>query len=770
MRHPSDPAEGTLRVRTPHGRWRRRERRLAAITYVGTVLLLSLLCVVSVGTLSAARAFSGGESLYSKGQKNAVRHLRDYFAGREPAALAAFDQALQVPLGDGLAQRELDKDSPDYAVVRRAFAQGGVADQDILSMMVFYRAFSRSPLVSPIIQAWRRGDANVARMAALAREARAHFAASPEPLPPRFGQTLDAIDDALDRDETIFSRQLGAASRWIENTLLVATLLLAAVLAFAGVVFARAMWNHLGSSQLEIEEGNARWALAAEAGAFGLVRWDSAGDRVSMDDRARDIWGFPPGTGGVVDAELLRRRVHPGDLERLTAASSHAALTGSHFAERVRLVLDDQAVRHVELTGRGVSSRVGATDIVGLLRDVTSEVQAQDVKMEEGAAERTYLAKREFLSRVSHELRTPLNAVIGFSELMKADAEDPLSTGQSARLARVVDGGHYLLRLVNDLLDAAKMEAGELSVALKDVVLAPVLQGAVDLLEPARAARGIAFAVDRVDEHLRVVGDPTRLRQVFVNLLSNAVKYNRPNGRVDVTCAFTADEVSVTIADEGVGMTPQQQRELFIPFRRPAAGSHRTEGAGLGLVITRHLVERQGGRLEIRSVPRQGTSVTVHLARDGSAVGHEFPESGRVELAAATQSNGRELVLYVEDDPVNILLVEQYAAVTADVDLVVARDGRSGLEAIRKLKPALVLLDMQLPDMTGLQVLDAVRADPALVDLKVVALSADAMPDQVDEALRRGAVAYWTKPLQLGEFRQRLGKVLHPSDAANERA
>jgi CheY-like chemotaxis protein/anti-sigma regulatory factor (Ser/Thr protein kinase) len=379
--------------------------------------------------------------------------------------------------------------------------------------------------------------------------------------------------------------------------------------------------------------------------------------------------------------------------------------------------------------------------------------------LEEGAAQRTYLAKREFLSRVSHELRTPLNAVIGFSDLIRTDSREPLSATQMGRLDRVVDGGQYLLRLVNDLLDVARLEVGEMSIALGSVRLAPVLRNAVDLLETARAARGVTVAVDEPPAQLFVVADAMRLKQVLVNILSNAIKYNREGGTVFVGFTLTPTQAVLTVRDQGAGMTSQQQRDLFIPFRRLGDEPNATEGAGLGLVISRHLAERQGGSLDVASVPGQGTTVTIRINRD-LVESAEHADFEATSSGASVMAGAAGVIVYIEDDPVNILLMEEYVALCADVQLLVARDGASGLELARQWLPNLILLDMQLPDMSGLDVLDRLRADPATSGIRVVALSADAMAAQVTEAIARGAEAYWTKPLALGKFKSELPKFL----------
>jgi signal transduction histidine kinase len=757
-------ASGTEMPATPApglGNWHRGKRRASAVGFVVAVVLLAALCSAIIGVLSAARAYVGGESLYTKGQKNAVRYLTRYLRSGDEVDYRRYLDALAVPLGDRIAQLELEKPAPDYALVRRGLLAGGNDPADLDSLIVFYRLFRNVPLVAGAIDIWADADLDIVRLQQLGEQTRsARKLGSDDSWLPAYEREIDRLDDVLNAKEMQFSRQLGKAARWVQGLLLLATAGLAIALILAGQLFARMMWLRLASSQREVEEGNTRWGLAAEAGQFGLVEWRAPSDTVLLDSRAAAVFELDATQSNLFPARLLRERVHPLDRNAMKAAAQRAIASRASLALRFRLELPSGRTRHIEVDGRSfVAASVGLTHMVGLVRDVTDEVSAQNAMLEEDAAKRTYQAKREFLSRVSHELRTPLNAVIGFSDLMRTDAIDPLTASQRARLDRVVDGGQYLLRLVNDLLDVGRLEVGEMSISLSSVRLAPVLRNAVDLLETARAARGIAISMDDVPENLFVVADPMRLKQVFVNILSNAIKYNRPRGTVFIAFSMTPKQAVVTLRDEGAGMTAQKQRDLFVPFRRLADDPNATEGVGLGLVISRHLAERQGGSLDVASSPREGTTVTIRLNRDlqGAAETDGFEASTSF---ASALPGAAGVIVYIEDDPVNVVLMEQYVGLCADVQLLVARDGQAGLELARAWTPNLILLDMQLPDMSGLDVLDCLRSDPATSGIRVVALSADAMPAQVTEAIARGAEAYWTKPLSLAKFKSELPKFL----------
>jgi signal transduction histidine kinase/CheY-like chemotaxis protein len=753
--------DGRSAVARGLGSWHRGMRRGSAVVFVVAVLLLALLCSAIVGVLSSARAYVGGESLYTKGQKNAVRWLGQYLRSGEEVDYQRYVEALAVPLGDRTAQLELERPRPDYAVVRRGLLQGGNDPHDLALLIGFYRLFRHVPLVAEAIDTWATADNDLLQLKRLGEQVHAaRTAGADDGRRTGYEIEINRLDDVLNAEERQFSRQLGKAARWVQTWLLLATAGLAVALIGGGLLFARKMWNRVARSQQEVEEGNTRWTLAAEAGRLGLMEWRVRDDTVLLDARAIAICELPPAPDDVYPARELRLLVHPDDRPAMKQQSLRALAARSSVVQRFRVMLPSGRVRHLAVDGRAfMADGRTVSHLVGLLRDVTDEVNAQNAALEEGAAQRTYLAKREFLSRVSHELRTPLNAVIGFSDLIRTDRREPLTPTQRSRLDRVVDGGQYLLRLVNDLLDVARLEVGEMSIALGSVRLEPVLRNAVDLLETARVARGISIEMDELPPQLFVIADAMRLKQVLVNILSNAIKYNRAGGTVFVGFSLTPSQAVLTVRDEGAGMTSRQQRDLFIPFRRLGDEPNATEGAGLGLVISRHLAERQGGSLDVASVPGQGTTVTIRINRDlsesAAPADFEATASGASVLAGTAG-----VIVYIEDDPVNILLMEQYAAEGADVQLLVARDGASGLELARQWTPNLILLDMQLPDMSGLDVLDRLRDDPATSGIRVVALSADAMPAQVTEAIARGAEAYWTKPLSLSKFKSELPKFL----------
>ena len=408
-------------------------------------------------------------------------------------------------------------------------------------------------------------------------------------------------------------------------------------------------------------------------------------------------------------------------------------------------------------------------DEVGILSELASNLafgimtlrerkQAEVEAAARLAAEAASRAKSEFLSRMSHELRTPLNAVLGFSQLLLADAQNRLSAQQLSQLEHIRGAGWHLLALINDLLDVSRIEIGQLRVQAQAVELGPLLDEALHMAEPLAQPLGVSLvAPDREPLQTWVLADPIRLRQVLINLLSNAVKYNRQRGSVRIEVANDDQSVLIDVIDTGIGMTPDQLAHLYEPFNRLGQERGGVQGTGIGLVLTRQLVRLMEGRMDIDSEVGRGTRVRVSLPAhqaaepDGSS---SFMPSVRATLDGLTGSAASPagVVLYIEDNPVNQLLVEQLLARWSAVRLVQAEDGTNGIELARSLRPDLVLLDMQLPDMDGFAVLDALRADPATRDLRVIALSASAMPELVAQAFAHGAADYWTKPLDFDRF------------------
>ena len=426
-------------------------------------------------------------------------------------------------------------------------------------------------------------------------------------------------------------------------------------------------------------------------------------------------------------------------------------------------------------------------DEVGILSELASNLafgimtlrerkQAEVEAAARVAAEASSRAKSEFLSRMSHELRTPLNAVLGFSQLLLADAQNRLTAQQLGQLEHIRGAGWHLLALINDLLDVSRIEIGQLRVQAEAVELGPLIDEALYMTEPLAKLQGVRLdAVDQEQRCAWVVADPIRLRQVLINLLSNAVKYNRPGGSVRIEVSDDGMAVLIDVIDSGIGMTPEQLLHLYEPFNRLGQERSGVQGTGIGLVLTRQLVRLMEGRMDVDSEVGRGTRVRVSLQAHRTTRPYEpsaFMSSIHAALDDPTEdaSAPAGVVLYIEDNPVNLMLVEQLLARWSAVFLVQAEDGASGIELARTLRPDVLLLDMQLPDMDGFAILNSLRADPATRELVVVALSASAMPESVAQAREHGVSEYWTKPLDFDRFLADMQRLLAAQDGYGTRS
>jgi signal transduction histidine kinase/ActR/RegA family two-component response regulator len=366
-------------------------------------------------------------------------------------------------------------------------------------------------------------------------------------------------------------------------------------------------------------------------------------------------------------------------------------------------------------------------------------------------------AKNAFLSSTSHELRTPLNSILGFTQLLELS---DLAAEDQESVQRILAAGRHLLALINELIDVARIESGELSVSLEAVPVRALLADVCQLMQPLADDREIDLRQECGTPGLAVYADWQRLSQIMVNLISNAVKYNRPGGTITVTCREYEDgQVAISVTDTGPGLSGEDLERIFVPFERLSAERSDVEGTGIGLPLARALAQVMRGELRVMSTVGQGSTFTVSLRRAPDLA--RIP--GQVSRSVPPASAGRSLVLgpvmtllYVEDNPANVEVVARYLAGREQARLLIAVSGAEGLAAAAEHRPDLVLLDLHLTDMTGDQVLGRMLADPATAGIPVAVLSADASPRVIRRLLSSGACAYLTKPLDLA----RLGELL----------
>jgi PAS domain S-box-containing protein len=433
----------------------------------------------------------------------------------------------------------------------------------------------------------------------------------------------------------------------------------------------------------------------------------------------------------------------------------------------VPMVAADGCVRSTLLSAEKIEY-LGEQCMLALSIDVTEVREAQRALGAQAAAEAANRAKTEFLSRMSHELRTPLNAVIGFSRLLQNEAHERLAPLDRERINYIHRAGRHLLGLVNDVLDVSGIEAGRIDVRCTATRLLPLLDDVLRTSETLARQSGVALVAEYAQgpdpARIGALADATRLRQVVINLMSNAIKYNRPGGSVTLRMGRDGDRISIDVIDNGMGMTAEQLDHLYEPFNRLGRERGGIEGTGIGLALTRQLVRLMNGELCLHSEIGRGTraNVLLNAAEVGEAADLDEACSPRRwpcgDLGAIANPGGT--VLYIEDNEVNALLVQQMLALLPGVRLVHVADGKAGLEQALALQPDLILLDMQLPDMNGIDVLRTLRGADATRHLRVIALSASAMAGEVEQARRCGADDYWTKPLDFEGFLAGITEVL----------
>jgi signal transduction histidine kinase/CheY-like chemotaxis protein len=396
-------------------------------------------------------------------------------------------------------------------------------------------------------------------------------------------------------------------------------------------------------------------------------------------------------------------------------------------------------------------------------RDVTERkrneqaLQETNVELEsaKSAAEKANLAKSNFLSSMSHELRSPLNAILGFAQLMESDSPSPTSS-QKESIDQIQHAGWYLLELINEILDLAMIEAGRLSLSLEPVLLGEVMLECRAMIEPQAQRRGVKMTFPQFDIPYFVLADRTRVKQVFINLLSNAIKYNREQGTVTVEVKYTAsspERIRVSVVDSGAGLPPEKLAQLFQSFNRLGQEASSEEGTGIGLVVSKRLVELMGGEIGAESTVGVGSVLWIELASTAapeiSVEGLEPPVIAQQQVPTGTRLY---TLLYVEDSPANLDLVEKLIARRPDMRLLTAVNGTLGIELARASLPDLILMDIHLPGMSGIEALKILREDSATMHIPVIALSANAIPADIKRGLDAGFFRYLTKPVKVTEF------------------
>ena len=486
-------------------------------------------------------------------------------------------------------------------------------------------------------------------------------------------------------------------------------------------------------------------------------------------------------SGIITDVNNQMEEITERTRDELIGAPFKSHFTDPERAEAgIKLVLSQKRVTNYELTVRARSGKetvvsFNATTfydrdrrlqgVFAAARDVTERIildqalQEKNVELESArsVAEKANRAKSEFLSSMSHELRSPLNAILGFAQLIESDSPPPTPNQQEA-IAQILQAGWHLLTLIDEILDLAKVEASQVPMSREPVSLADVLLECEGMIEPQAQQRGIRMSFPEGDIPYFVLADRTRVKQVIINLLSNAIKYNMRQGAVEVSCAERAPgRVRVSIKDTGAGLSSEQMPQLFQAFNRLGQEAGGVEGTGIGLVVAKQLVELMGGEIGEESSVGAGSTFWFELlsvaeplllAEGGGAAEAPRPRAPREE--------GPHTLLYVEDNPANLRLVEQIIARHPDIRLLTAVDGDEGIERARASRPDVILMDINLPGIDGFEALRILRSDAATAQIPVLAISANAMPCDVQKSQEAGFFRYITKPIDVHDLMEAL--------------
>jgi signal transduction histidine kinase/ActR/RegA family two-component response regulator len=396
------------------------------------------------------------------------------------------------------------------------------------------------------------------------------------------------------------------------------------------------------------------------------------------------------------------------------------------------------------------------------------QLQEHTVELQKATAiaEKANLAKSDFLSSMSHELRSPLNAILGFAQLMESDTPPPSPT-QKANIDQILHAGWYLLELINDILDLAVIESGRLSLSLEPVSLQEVMIECQSMIEPLAQKRGICMTFPQFETPCFIQADRMRLKQVLINLLSNAIKYNRARGSVIVDCSLCSPgRIRINVRDTGEGLSCEKLAQLFQSFNRLGQEASGEEGTGIGLVVSKRLMELMHGHIGVDSTVGKGSVFWIELitAADPHLVIGKANATLSVEETLPIGPRPR-LLLYIEDNLANVRLIEQLISRRADMRLLTAGNGKDGIALARGYLPDVILMDINLPGISGIEAMKLIRQDPLTSHIPIVALSANAIPRDIEQGIKAGFFRYLTKPIKVNEFLETLNVALKQSEA-----
>ncbi len=496
-----------------------------------------------------------------------------------------------------------------------------------------------------------------------------------------------------------------------------------------------------------------RLDLATRSGGIGIWEWDIVNNKLDWDDRMYEIYGVARSKNDE-SYEFWEKAVLEEDLPQLKEDIDKALEGIADFNSSFRIRRPDNTTRHIATKGIIQRNQKGAALVMfGVNIDVTEQEEQQlELVHARELAEQANKAKSDFLSSMSHELRTPLNSIIGFAQLLETDTESPLDDNQRESLKYILKGGKHLLSLIDEILDLAKIEAGKLTLAVEPVDIHRLIDECLSYSKVLAEKNDISIEAN-IDEALPAINcDRLRMKQCILNLASNAIKYNNPNGKVRLSChSLDADRVRVAISDTGIGIPQGKQTELFSPFNRVGAENSGIEGTGIGLALTKKLVEEMGSRIGMESQPDIGSIFWIDMPVSKSPAMEE-PDAQKKILKNLNIGKTQRLLLYIEDNPSNLALMTAIVDKLKEITLISAHTAELGIALAEKYNPDLIVLDINLPGIDGNMALNILKSNPQTRHIPVVALSADAMPESIKRGLKSGFQEYLTKPLNIAKF------------------
>jgi signal transduction histidine kinase/ActR/RegA family two-component response regulator len=531
---------------------------------------------------------------------------------------------------------------------------------------------------------------------------------------------------------------------------------------------ATANGNAEESPQHALAKAGALQTAILTSATFSIIATDERGIIQLFNASAEHLLGYT--------AAEVCNRVSPSDLHDPQEVMARAKALSAEFGTTIapgfealaykasRAIDDIYELTYVCRDGTRLPALVSITalrndyhDIIGYLL-IGTDISARkrvEAKLNDAmaAADKANLAKSNFLSGMSHELRTPLNAILGFAQLLESG--DPAPTpSQKRNIDQILKAGWYLLELINEILDLALIESGKLTLSAEPVALAQVMSECRALIESQAQMRGISMTFPKFKTAYFIKADRTRMKQILINLLFNAIKYNKPGGAVEVEIKPAGrHSIRICVRDTGEGLSPAQLTQLFQPFNRLGKEASAVEGTGIGLVMTKRLIEMMGGAIGVSSTVGIGTEFWVEIGLTGAPqiTGNDLDQAS-IPYSDIPDGAPIRTILYVEDNPANLELVEQIVARRSDLRLLSAADGEIGLEYARAYLPTLILMDINLPGISGIDAMNALKADPATAHIPIIALSANAVPRDIDKAIEAGFSDYLTKPINVARF------------------